>query len=315
MGALATVLEGGNSKFKPSFVVDFENAQPSEGEKDLYNESNAVISRHTDIIASMSTYKGCAEQIKAAIQAPTDENKLHCWQALVPNVIILNDFHNHSRRIAEIFPKLLSALCSGNENSFNAQQALVKQLAHLIDFAMTFDDMKMNLPAISNDFSYFRRTSATFKNSASPTPSPITDEIANSLSLFYANPTPMLSLLRDSVKNLINSPHPDVPENVFRQNLTYGLSLMANICFHIVEIRQINETGLLLFCLRAAVGSTILVDGLYDPGIFHPKGAKKSPISPKYVLEVVKNFHDAPNITLINALRYNTKSADPKYFE
>jgi len=89
---------------------------------------------------------------------------------------------------------------------------------------------------------------------------------------------------------------------------------MAKICFHIVEFRQFNDSGVLLYCLRAAVGSTILVDSIYEPGIFHPK-AKKPPIIARHIVEIVKNFTDAPVTSLINALRYNTKGADPKYFE
>jgi len=90
---------------------------------------------------------------------------------------------------------------------------------------------------------------------------------------------------------------------------------MANICYNIVEFRRANDSLTLLYCLRAAVGSTILVDSIYDPGIFHPKAGKKAPIMAKYVIVIVRNFHDVEVTSLINALRYNTKEADAKYFE
>jgi len=215
-------------------------------------------------------------------------------------------FHNHSKIIAETFPQLIDTLCSGDTESFNAQQSLVKQLAHVIDFAMTFDDLKMNCPAISNDFSYFRRTMSGMQRSGTKIESPISDETANALSLFYANPTPMLNLLKTCVQSKAHDP--------VKTNIIFGLSLMANICFHIVEFRQFNDVGVLLYCLRAAVGSTILVDSIFEPGIFHPK-AKKAPIVARHIVEIVKNFPDVPVTSLINALRYNTKGADPKYFE
>jgi len=271
MGALATVLEGG-SKFKPSFIVDFENAQPSEAEQELYGISLKVIARNPELIEGMRNYKGCAELIKNAITSPTEENKSICWKTLIPNVITLNEFFDHSKNIADIFPRLIDALCSGDSESFNTQQSLVKQMAHVIDFAMSFDDLKMNCPYISNDFSYFRRTMSGMQRSALTTgkpaeQSPISDEVANSLSLYYANPTPMLNVL----KNCVQSQNEPV-----KTNIVLGLSLMAKICFHIVEFRQFNDTGVLLYCLRAAVGSTILVDSIYEPGIFHPK-AKNRP--------------------------------------
>jgi hypothetical protein len=37
-------------------------------------------------------------------------------------------------------------------------QALAKQFAEILQFVLRFDDLKMNNPAIQNDFSYYRRT-------------------------------------------------------------------------------------------------------------------------------------------------------------
>jgi len=312
MGALATVLSEGGTKFKPSFIVDFENAQPSDTEKDLYESCDIAIQRNAEHLDSLRNYKGCTDLVKMAIQSPTDENKVLCWRALVPNVVILDGFFNHSKHIGQIFNLLLDSLCSGDTEAFHCQQSLVKQLAHVIDFAMIFDDLKMNCPAIPNDFSYFRRTMSGMMRggkgggSMDGVSAPVNDEVANSLSLFYANPTPMLNVLKTCIQLKSNEP--------MKTNIILGLSLMANICFHIVEFRQFNDTGVLLYCLRAAVGTTILADSLYEPGIFHPK-AKKAPILARHIIVVVKNFPDAPVTSLINALRYNTKGADPKYFE
>ena len=37
-------------------------------------------------------------------------------------------------------------------------QALVKQLAKVLEFVLKFDECKMTTPAVQNDFSYYRRT-------------------------------------------------------------------------------------------------------------------------------------------------------------
>jgi len=308
MGAIATVLDG-CTKFKPIFIMDFENCQPSDGQElELYTAADALIEKQSEILQNMRNYQGCTDLIKSAIQSPTEENKLACWKVLVPNVVLLNSFHSYAKEIEQLFPRLLSALCSGDTNSFQMQQSLVKQLAKFIDFAMAYDDLKMNCPAINNDFSYFRRTLSGQRANGRTDSSPISDEVANSLSLFYAHPTPMLTVLKTCVQ--IKS------QEIEKTNIIFGLSLMANICYNIVEFRRANNDAVLMYCLRAAVGSTILVDSIYDPGIFHPKAGKRAPIMAKYVVVIVKNFHDHADVTsLVNALRFCTKLADPKYFD
>jgi hypothetical protein len=286
--------------------VDFENCQPSETEKDLYDTADALLARQHEILQQMRNYQGCTQLIRAAISSPTEENKAACWKLLVPNVILLNSFFNHAKDIEHIFPRLLNSLCSGDSQTFQQQQSLVKQLAKFIDFAMAYDDLKMTCPEINNDFSYFRRTMSGQRANGKTEPSPVSDEVANSLSLFYANPTPMLNVLKICVQAKA--------QELDKSNIIFGLSLMSNICYNIVEYRRGNDPETLLYCLRAAVGSTILVDSIYDPGIFHPK-AKKAPIMAKYVIVIVKNFQDADVTGLINALRYCTKEADIKYFE
>jgi len=287
-------------------MVDFDHCQPTDTETELYTSSDLLLSKQTEILLELKNYQGCTELIKMAIQTPTDENKLVCWKLLLPNVELLNIFYNYAKEIEQFFPRLLTALCSGDENSFQQQQCLVKQLAKFIDFAMAYDDLKMNCPPISNDFSYFRRTIASKRAAGVNEPVLIGNELANSLSLFYAQPTPMLNILRTCVQATTTEPQ--------KSNIISGLSLMANICYNIVENRRATDFQTLMYCLRAAVGSTILVDSIYDPGIFH-KSAKKAPILAKDAVEIVKNFRDADGTSLINALRYCTKLADPKYFD
>jgi hypothetical protein len=40
---------------------------------------------------------------------------------------------------------------------------LAKQFAEILHFVLKFDDLKMNNPAIQNDFSYYRRTLSKMK--------------------------------------------------------------------------------------------------------------------------------------------------------
>jgi len=299
---------GSEKEFTPSFFLDFENVQPTDNEKAVYNQVQLVVEKHAKIISVMSQYKGCTELIQKAISQPTDENKSACWKNLSPAVETLKDFFLHAEELAKVFPTLLEALCSSTDvdSNFSTKQALTKQLAGIFDFAMTYDDLKMNNPAISNDFSYFRRTMSAMKMTGSDIKVTITDEMANKMSLFYAFPTPMLNL----VKNCIQAGKTKID----KQLIIGGLSLVANVCFNLVDKRKFNSPPILMFCLRAATGATIIVDSLYEPGIFHPR-AKKAPIHAKYCVVVLKGFTDAPTVSLVNALKYNTKEADPKLFE
>jgi hypothetical protein len=298
---------GGEKEFTPTFFLDFENAQPTDAEKDVYNQVQLVVEKHPGIMEKMGSYKGCTELIQKAISQPTDENKKACWDTLIPTVDTLKEFFLHAEELVKVFPTLLSAVCSGDpEATFSKHQALTKQLASIFDFAMAYDELKMSNPAISNDFSYYRRTMSAMKMSGKDIKVSVSDEMANKMSLFYAFPTPMLNV----VKNCIQSDKTQTDKNL----IINGLSLMSSVCIYLVDKRKFTNPKILMYCLRAATGATIIVDSLYEPGIFHPK-AKKAPISARATITVLKNFTDEPTINLINALRYNTKDADPRLFE
>ena len=102
-------------------------------------------------------------------------------------------------------PKILGQLCSGQlspTQHLETQQALVKQLAEILEFVLKFDEFKMKTPAIQNDFSYYRRTltraSLTRQDNAAERDLVVGNELANRMSLFYAHATPMLHVLRNA---------------------------------------------------------------------------------------------------------------------
>jgi len=279
------ILFGSEKEFSPSFTFDL-TSEPTQSEKSIHDQVQVVIDNHPKIIQQMQAYKGCTEYIQRAISQPTDENKQICWAQLSPSVEILKEFYLHAESLAKVFPILLDALCSPAdvEQAFSSQQALTKQMAGVFDFCMSYDELKMSNPAISNDFSYYRRQMSAMRMSGgSETKTGITDEMANKMSLFYAFPTPMLNL----VKNCIQSDKLKID----KERLLSGLALVANVCYNLVEKKKLTNAKLIMFCLRAAVGATILVDSLFDPGLFHPKAGKKTPVSAKYALGILKKLY------------------------
>lgn len=101
----------------------------------------------------------------------------------------------------KVVPKILGQLCSGNlspTQHLETQQALVKQLAEILEFVLKFDEHKMKTPAIQNDFSYYRRTltrASLARQESAEKDLVVGNELANRMSLFYAHATPMLRVL------------------------------------------------------------------------------------------------------------------------
>ncbi len=101
-------------------------------------------------------------------------------------------------------------------------QALVKQLAKVLEFVLKFDECKMATPAVQNDFSFYRRTVQRNRNSLSsssarPIVPPASDsdssdvaveeeiplDVTNAMSLFFAHATPMLNSLSIVTTNFV----------------------------------------------------------------------------------------------------------------
>ncbi|XP_056157807.1 CYFIP-related Rac1 interactor B-like [Lampris incognitus] len=184
------------------------------------------------------------------------------------------------------------------------QQALARQFAQILHFTLRFDELKMTNPAIQNDFSYYRRTISRMRinNQCASEENEVTNELANRMSLFYANATPMLKTLSDATTKFV-SDNPDVPI----ENTTDCLSTMASVCKVMLETPEyrsrFTSEETVLFCLRVMVGIIILYDYVHPAGAF----VKTSNIDMKGCIRLLK---DQPAISvegLLNALRYTTK--------
>ncbi|GBP79761.1 Protein FAM49B [Eumeta japonica] len=90
----------------------------------------------------------------------------------------------------------------------------------------------MKTPAIQNDFSYYRRSVSRRSLSEEPPAddSPrISGELANRMSLFYAQATPMLKVLSEATSQFVNDNQQDL------ENTTETLSTMAKVCLRMLE--------------------------------------------------------------------------------
>lgn len=123
------------------------------------------------------------------------------------------------------------------------QQALVKQFAEILEFTLKFDEYKMTTPAIQNDLSYYRRALSRYRIDDSPSSPgspfsplmtseemPVSTELANAMSLFYAQATPMLKILSEVTSKFVKE-HKEIDV----QQTTETLGTMAQVCQRMLE--------------------------------------------------------------------------------
>jgi hypothetical protein len=296
MGKLIGVINSG--KPVEEIFLDFENAQPSEEEKEIHQQVAKVLDNGPNILDRLFKYDGCEEHIRKAITTPGPETEEAAWHAVLPAVDQLQEFYDFSLDLEACFPKLLIALCKNSpKDSIQNQQALAKQLADVFDFVLRFDDAKMVNPAIQNDFSYYRRTLNRMKLSKKDINIKVRDELANRMSLFFAYPTPMMKVLSETTVKFLNQ-----DTTIPRENVTIALATMANVCQDMVFKKKFEADSTNMFCLRAMTGAIILFDHLHAQGAFH----KKSPIHIKSCINVLKSYSASPTDGLLNALRFTT---------
>ncbi|KAI5930832.1 CYFIP-related Rac1 interactor B [Manis javanica] len=308
MGNLLKVLTCTDLEQGPNFFLDFENAQPTESEKEIYNQVNVVLKDAEGILEDLQSYRGAGHEIREAIQHPTDEKlQEKAWGAVVPLVGKLKKFYEFSQRLEAALRGLLGALTStpySPTQHLEREQALAKQFAEILHFTLRFDELKMTNPAIQNDFSYYRRTLSRMRINNVPAEgeNEVNNELANRMSLFYAEATPMLKTLSDATTKFVSE-----NKNLPIENTTDCLSTMASVCRVMLETpeyrsRFTNEETV-SFCLRVMVGVIILYDHVHPVGAF----AKTSKIDMKGCIKVLKD--QPPNSVegLLNALRYTTK--------
>lgn len=306
---LLTKEENDGCGSKIDIFLDFENATPTESEKEVFDVVHSVLDVAPQILQELQCYQGAGEEIRQAISnALNEELQEVAWKAVVPLVGKLKTFYEFALELEAVLPQLLYALCSGPETPIEhleRQQALAKQFAEILHFTLKFDDLKMTNPSIQNDFSYYRRTLSRRKMANADDDSEgiqVTNEMANRMSLFYAYPTPLLKILSDATSKFVTE-----NKSLPIENTTDCLSTLANLCRTMIEnpnfSSKVANEETHLFCLRVMVGLIILYDHVHPVGAF----AKTSNIDIKASIKVLKDQPQGTVDGLLNALRYSTK--------
>ncbi|XP_042607629.1 LOW QUALITY PROTEIN: CYFIP-related Rac1 interactor B [Cyprinus carpio] len=309
MGNLLKVLTCTDLEQEPNFFLDFENAQPTEAERETWDEVDVVLKDALAILDELQAYKGAGQEIREAIQNPNDEAlQDQAWAAVVPLVGKLKKFYEFSQRLEAALHSLLRALTSETYDELPhcgvGGEQLLEKLFDVMLFLMLFFDVKMTNPAIQNDFSYYRRTLSRMRINNVPAEgeNEVNNELANRISLFYADATPMLKTLSDGTTKFVSE-----NKNLPIENTTDVLSTMASVCKVMLETPEyrsrFSSEETVSFCLRVMVGVIILYDYVHPVGAF----VKSSKIDMKGCIKVLRD--QPPNSVegLLNALRYTTK--------
>jgi len=205
-------------------------------------------------------------------------------------------FYSFAKDIEKIVPDLLVTLASQpSDDSKSARyladtQALAKQLADLLDFALRFDHTRMMRPILSNDFSYYRRLLPKFSKHPDVK---VKDDDASGMALFTAEHTPMMTALSRAAARALER----------NEYVTTALAVLANSCLKMLKAKKFTKPDSALFVARAMTGAIVLYDHAHALGSFH----KRSPIAIKACILLLKK--DFPKEqSLLGALQYSTKN-------
>ncbi|KAJ7373923.1 Protein fam49b [Desmophyllum pertusum] len=173
---------------KIDIFLDFENACPTDSEKEVYDVVNGVLEVAPRILHELQSYRGANEEIRQAISNPLDE-----------------DLQEMAWKAVRLSSSASLRSCAGQESPIEhleRQQDTGKTVCgKFFTFTLKFDDLKvahsvhlrvvMTNPAIQNDFSYYRRNIKQKKKANADDDTEgiqVSNEMANRMSLFYATP-------------------------------------------------------------------------------------------------------------------------------
>uniref|UniRef100_A0AAY4F116 CYRIA/CYRIB Rac1 binding domain-containing protein n=1 Tax=Denticeps clupeoides TaxID=299321 RepID=A0AAY4F116_9TELE len=293
MGNLLKVLTREIENY-PHFFLDFENAQPTDCERDVWNQVNTVLQDSESILSGLQAYKGAGQEIRDAIQNPNDMLlQERAWNSVCPLVIRLKKFYAFSLRLEKALQSLLESLTCPPYTPMQhleKEQALAKQFAEILHFTLRFDELKVPFPC-----SQAAVNGLDIENE-------VNNEMANRMSLFYAEATPMLKTLSNATTSFVTE-----NKTLPLENTTDCLSTMASVCKVMLETPEytsrFNSEDTLLFCMRVMVGVIILYDHVHPNGAF----TRSSKIDMKGCIKVLKE-QPADNVEgLLNALKFTTK--------
>ncbi|EFP07843.1 hypothetical protein CRE_26101 [Caenorhabditis remanei] len=299
-----------NSKWVEIFV-DFENAQPTNEEREIYNMAEEVLHDCDVVLADVSSYgNGCYIE-RSQLKNDSDTQALKILMTkLEPFVARTCSYYEHVAKIEKIVPILLWELSSGPlplEEQLANKQSIAKQFARLIGFVLDFDVVKMKTAQITNDYSYYRRAKHIVYQDFEDQGVPELPQVQ----MFLCEGNPMLKALCNGVDSYMHT-HQSLPIN----NTTDVFVTIINVCRFMLAnedcLARLTDSSKHL-CCRVMTGLVILFDHVDQNGAF----VSNSSIDMRDVVRLIKsNTTQEQSDCLLAGLRFTTKhyndSSTPK---
>lgn len=106
MGKLLSLLSRDDSNCCSSprydIFLDFENAAPTDTERNVYEDVQRVLLDSEKILEEIQCYKGAGKEIREAIADPSRISQERAWRAVKPLVDKLLRCYNHSLQLQRV---------------------------------------------------------------------------------------------------------------------------------------------------------------------------------------------------------------------
>jgi hypothetical protein len=259
-----------------------DDAEASAEDADVSRKINELLAAGKEARAAVDGYEGGSALIRDAMSNPSNIAKqAAAFESLLPNVDTIKSFYDLGQSLENTVPKLLLALTESAE-----KESLTKGLCELLEFAISFDQVKMSRPNIQNDFSFYRRSIAKRKNDPNVNIR-VNDAEAAMVSMFVAESAPMLMALTKSAKAALEQD----------KEVAGVIAVIANSCCKMMAAKKVEGQDQNV-CLYAMTGAILLYDHSTPSGVFY-----KSPVQVKKCIKELKQ-HDMQQLQ--NVIRYSS---------
>ncbi|KAJ2019581.1 hypothetical protein GGI01_003125 [Coemansia sp. RSA 376] len=291
------------SKQFSDFILNLGDSRNAQYVVDNFPEGDRVLRAGHALLQRIRAYQDGSNEIRAAISQPTPENEEAAWRKIGPSVVLLRECFEHSQSLDRIIPDILDELCS-QVNDYDLgktdrNRGLARLLADLMQSAFAFDSLKSSIPAIQNDFSYYRRTLPRMIKSQNDDISSnvIPHEVSNQMSLFYAYHNPM-------VKTVVDSASQFAKDSRNEPLVLDCISALAAGSFNTVKQGKADGPESERLCVLVLATCCILYDWISPQGI----GSAQSSIDVKAVLDMVSEHTLADSTPADKVVRANCRT-------
>ncbi|KAJ2817275.1 hypothetical protein IWW50_006224, partial [Coemansia erecta] len=229
-------------------------------------EGSRILRVGRELLERVNAYNDGSNEVRMAISEPTQENEEAAWRKIGPSVILLRECFELAQSVEKVIPDVLDELANhANDDDpgrADRNRGLARLLADLMQNAFAFDALKASIPAIQNDFSYYRRTLSRSAQTQDPEIARyiIPQDVSNHMSLFYAAYNPM-------VKTVIDSAIKYAQESGNEQVVLDCLAALAAGSANTVKHSRADSAKSERMCVLVLVTCCVLYDWISPKGV------------------------------------------------